>query len=187
MKLLTIIGITAATLAYSNAATINVTGGFGVGVLVATTTSGVTTNTASTLQVGGYSGSIFTAFVAPSISLNSGSKIAGSFVGTSPTSLNGAPIFIKVSLPNTLDGWAILSTANNFPADVSSALASQSVTFSSSSPGSVAALGGTSITGASFGAPGSANKLNFTMAVPEPSTALLGAIGVLGLLRRRRN
>jgi hypothetical protein len=32
-----------------------------------------------------------------------------------------------------------------------------------------------------------ANALTIGTVIPEPSTALLGAIGLLGLLRRRRN
>lgn len=177
MKLLTILGVaSAAAITSSNAATVNVSGGFGVGVLV--TTSLV--NSASSFEIGGYSGSVFTAFVAPAVNLAAGTKIAGSFAGTSPTSLNSVPIFFRIS---TTDGFAILSTGVNFPADVTSGILSSSVTFSSSASGSVVAFGGAKVTNVAFS---DANHLNFTV-VPEPSSLLLGAVGALGLLRRRRN
>jgi hypothetical protein len=177
MKLLTIIGIAATTIASSNAATVNVSGGFGVGVLVSTT--GV--NTASVLDVGGFSGGIFTAFVttSPIVNLAAGAKIAGSFAGVSPTSLNNAPAFLRVTTPQ---GFAILSTSGSFPADVTSGILSSSITFSSSASGNIVSFGGADVTGVTFATP---NQLNFAV-VPEPSAMLLGAIGSLGLLRRRR-
>jgi hypothetical protein len=179
MKLLTIIGMATVTLASSKAATINVSGGFGTGVLVATTL-GTTSNVASTLEVGNFAGNLFTPFVAPAVNLGAGAKIAGQFIGSGPTTLNSLPIFLRVT---TAQGFAILSTANNFPAAVDNALLSQTVSFTSSSSGNVVAFGGAEVTGVSFTTP---NQLSFNV-VPEPSAALLGAFGALGLLRRRRN
>lgn len=48
---------------------------------------------------------------------------------------------------------------------------------------------GTYVLGPAFAGPDPAKAMEYTLgvAVPEPSAALLGAIGALGLLRRRRN
>lgn len=177
MKLLTILGVAAiCTITSSNAATVSVTGGFGTGVLV--TVDGLSST--YSLDVGGFESNIFTAFASPAVNKAAGTKIAGSFAGVGPASLNSDAIFLRITTPV---GFVILNSAAAFPADTSSALGSSTVSFTSSASGSVVSFGGGDVSGASFL---TANNLNFT-AVPEPSAALLGMIGALGLLRRRRN
>ena len=173
MKAIKLVLMLAAAVLPLKAATVNLSGGFGTGVLVAQ--SGV--NTAYSLEVGGFEGGIFTPFAAPTVLKNAGEKIAGQFVGVGPTSLNGDAIFIRVTVGAAN---AVLSTTAFFPADVTSALLTASPSFTTSASGSIVQF-----TGAQSVTFANANQLNF-VPVPEPSIALLGALGVLGLMRRRR-
>lgn len=79
--------------------------------------------------------------------------------------------------------WGIFSmtTPVFFPADVAAA---NSTTVTTSTFAAIAPLqnAGTAIDNAS-----GADGFRLVAAIPEPSAALLGAIGALGLLRRRRN
>lgn len=174
MKLLKLALVVSALVGSATAATINISPGFGAANGIIVTTDGVTSS--YSLSVGGFEGGLFTPFVTPQVELAAGAKIAGGFSGVGPTSLNGDAIFIRVQ---TAAGFAILSTVNEFfPGDVTNALASESITLSNSSVTSIVSSEG----GASFTNP---NTLNF-VAIPEPSTALLGLLGVAGLIRRRR-
>lgn len=169
MKLVKL-GILAGLLvASANAATVGVSPGFVGGVFV--TTDSV--QSASTLEIGGWDGVTFTPFGA-STDLAAGAKVAGSFSASGPVELNSDPVFFRVTSP--AGGLAILSTPGTFPADVSNALQSATITFSNST-GFAVASGDASFT--------DANTLNL-VAIPEPSIALLGGLGLIGLLRRRR-
>ncbi len=123
---------------------------------------------------------------------------AGGIAATSPTSLNGSIVDLFVGTGNSIassTAWVVLrpsATTAKFPADVTG---TGSVTLAATVP--TGATGWTIIASgvaagdpaASFGGTtplvgGTILNLNN---VPEPSAALLGALGALGLLRRRRN
>ena len=114
-------------------------------------------------------------------------KVNGVFAATSPTSFNGTIIDVFVGLGTTIEesmtsgNWVVIRTNANttFPADVSG---TGSATFAMTLPTTVSIIGEGNV-GHGFATLGSTNTINF---VPEPSTALLGALGVFGLLRRRR-
>lgn len=105
-------------------------------------------------------------------------KVSGQVIASSPTSLNGSVIHLFVGLVTPGAGWewVILRTNANaaFPADVTGTGA---VTFAATLPSTV-----TVVTKGS-------EMVRLTSAIdfiPEPSTALLGLLGLSGLIRRRR-
>jgi hypothetical protein len=106
-------------------------------------------------------------------------KVSGQVIASSPTSLNGSVIHLFVGLVDSpIQGaWVILRTNANaaFPADVTGTGA---VTFAASLPSTI-----TVVTKGSYPIDSTGGMLNF---VPEPSTALLGLLGMAGLIRRRR-
>jgi hypothetical protein len=111
-------------------------------------------------------------------------KVSGQVIASSPTSLNGSVIHLFVGTVNSTTAgtdWVILRTNTNvaFPADVTGTGA---VTFAATLPSTVTfvAKGNEAH---SFGLSGTTNTINL---VPEPSTALLGLLGMVGLIRRRR-
>lgn len=165
----------------SQAATITVTSGTptqGLTVLVDTV---VPTN--FNVAVGSWNSltSTFTQFGATVVDT---AKVNGVFAATEPTSVNGQVIHVFVGTGTTSansSAWMIFRSNSNtaFPADVTGTGA---VTFAASLASNltiVASDGRSSFGGA---AP---NNLNL-VTVPEPSTALLGLLGVAGLIRRRR-
>jgi hypothetical protein len=157
------------------------------------------------LGVGTFSGGVFTTWdglaaassTSVALDTNTGSppsEATGSFTTTAAaaTNLDGTLIYLFVGTGNSIatsgTSWAVFSVAGtNFP--VASGAASQ--TFSFSTPASITVvakgLAEAGFSGTTSTVSGSAgNFYNFNQ-VPEPSAALLGAIGALGLLRRRRN
>lgn len=177
MKLIKTFLIALLSIGASQAATVTLTAGFGAsGINV--TAGGIATS--YSVEVGGFEGGNFTLFPAPAVAKLSTDKIAGTFAftGADSVALTGDQIFIRIT---TSVGVAILGTsvAEAFP-DLTSGIASNSVTVGSSAAISVASFTGAQSVG--FSNP---NTLNFT-AVPEPSTALLGLLGIAGLIRRRR-
>lgn len=112
----------------------------------------------------------------------------GGISATSPLSLNGVPIDVFVGtgtdIASSGTGWVILrqNTSTLFPPDITQAT---NVTWAGSTTDRVTIVGtgnvenGFNVIGAVGG------NLNL-VTIPEPSAALLGALGVLGLLRRRR-
>lgn len=112
-----------------------------------------------------------------------------------PASLQNLPIHVWVgagdSVANSLNGsWVILGstvTTNppKFPADIT---ANASVTFAASTQAAVTVLAsGNADNGFIVGTAPSGASAGFNLVtVPEPSTALLGLIGLAGLVRRRR-
>ena len=108
-------------------------------------------------------------------------SIGGSFVGVGPAELSSAPIYVFIS--NNADytlatQFAVVRASTQvFPNPVSG---SGSVAVTSSLTGLVGVVGGIT------DAPTGFDYVTMVQAVPEPSTALLGLLGVVGLIRRRR-
>jgi hypothetical protein len=121
----------------------------------------------------------FTAFG----SVDDTGEVNGSVTATGPASFNNQVIALFIGTGSTIaasgDSWVVLThnSGTTFPSDVSGATG---VTFAATTPAVVTIAGGQ----ATFGAQTATGfALNF---VPEPSAALLGLLGVAGLLRRRR-
>jgi hypothetical protein len=153
-------------------------GGFYIAVGTFTNASGATEVPAITTEF-----SSLLAAVAQFDVFSSVTSITGSFAatgGADPSQFNLKPIYFLVGNGETKESstaFGIFSVAAGaaFPANVA-ATVSNSVTLSS----------GASITPLLNA--GTVNGNVFSLVpIPEPSTALLGAIGALGLLRRRRN
>jgi hypothetical protein len=182
LKLVLVSLLAAAGVAKS--ATVTLSSGFGTGIIV----TADSVNTAYSVTIGGYEGGVFTQFGTVSNAFASGVKLGGAYGGTGPDSLNGDRVFIRIAINTTNgSGFGIFQTSTQgtatglFAADVTSALASTTANVASTSFISLAAVGGV-VQSSSFG---SANNLNL-VTVPEPSVALLGALGLFGLVRRRR-
>jgi MYXO-CTERM domain-containing protein len=186
LKLVKTIAVAACLAGSLQAATITVSGGVG------TTTNQITVRlngvqtTNHYISVGSWNGTTFTEFTAPSVDTG---FINGTFANTTNTAVNSQVVHVWVGLTSTRTfdptaNWVLFKGSNNaaFGADISSALSTTTVTLSNFTT-AVNVAQSTSYTEV---APvtGSGPAINF---VPEPSAALLGALGALGLLRRRRN
>lgn len=179
MKKLITLAAAVASLGAAKAATITLSAGFNAAADIEVTQNGAAVPGGFTVAIGSWDGTTFTQFGG---SFTDTGSVNGSVAATEPASVNGDVIFVYIGIGpvNATAGgqWALFRTATNtaFPADVSSTLASATVQFHNSTPGNV-------VLEASSNATFNANVVNF---VPEPSAALLGAFGVVGLLRRRR-
>ena len=205
MKIATTIAMLIAAHGMSNAATIQLSKGLSpgfnatdtAGALVATTVFiGTFANgTAPTIPGNGNYTSIISSFNifggGPGISIGSGSLITNATGITStanPTLFNGFTLYAIIANSSTLSTATQFALVNNtgagtfFPTDITTSN-SASINFTTFTALQTVAGGGTTTTGT----PNSIHMINVVTAVPETSTALLGAIGVLGLLRRRRN
>ncbi|TAF26893.1 MAG: PEP-CTERM sorting domain-containing protein [Verrucomicrobia bacterium] len=192
----------------SQAATINVGG-----VFSAASGLGVKTSTGTVLSSGGYviavgsfttvptvlpdasnlaaavsSLNVFQTLTSPTAAGNTQGAIVGGFTaigGGNASLFNGKQIYVVVGNGSTLansNEFAILTTATNvlFPADVTGSAAT-TVTLSSITNSVVLPNAGLE------DANGAARDLIVLASpVPEPSIALLGALGIFGLVRRRR-
>jgi len=210
MKYKLIIGLSLAMLASSNAATVAVGG-----VISGSTGIVGVTKSGTALTSGGYyiacgsfssapailadfsnlnatvdSMNIFATLTSPTAVGNTLATITGSFVSTgggNASLYNGKSIYFVIgngsSRANSTD-FAVFTTATDikFAADVTQTT-STSVSFGSINNTVMVANGGTEIDNISP----AKDQIQMVSAVPEASTALLGAIGALGLLRRRRN
>lgn len=186
MKLLQIGLILAGIATFGNAATVTVSQGFGSqGFTV--TTDGTALLPTFLVAVGGYSGGIFTPFGA----VTDTAKANGVITSSAPTSLNSQVINLFIGNGSTVANsshWIILTPTSPllFPPDVTAATG---VTYAATvgTGQTLVATSGPSATWSptttAGGLAGSGN-INF---VPEPSAAILSAIGILGFLRRRRN
>jgi len=183
-KLVKILALSACLAGVSQAATITVSAGVGTANGLTVSLNGVVT-TNQYLSVGSWNAatSTFTQFA--STNTDTGT-INGSFVGTSPSGVNNQVIHLYVSTETGISfdaskNWVLYRTSVNtaFPSDVSSTLASATATFSNFTT-AIEVANSTSYTESGT------KSINF-VPVPEASAALLGAIGALGLLRRRRN
>lgn len=111
---------------------------------------------------------------------------------TSIGPVNAAPllnrvIYTIVTDAATLGGATLTSGFALFQSGVLSGDTPNEVQITVSPPTSGAIIGGNDTVTGNFGGQGSATFNTLTLAsVPEPSTALLGALGILALLRRRR-
>lgn len=132
---------------------------------------------------------IFAVTTSPTAVGNTQGTITGSFVstgGANPSLFNGRQIYFVIG--NGIDrasstDFAIFTTATNllFVSDVTTT-GSTTVTLSSITNSVVLPNAG------SENAAGTArDQIVMVSQIPEPSAALLGALGALGLLRRRRN
>jgi MYXO-CTERM domain-containing protein len=157
--------------------------------------------------VGTFASGVFTPWARLALDTVTGSptrEVSGSFTSTTSGAFDGQAIRVFVGTlsavgnpasaavaPNSAftpigDTWAVFGSTGtaNFP--TSSGATSQTFNMTTQAGLSVVATGnvgngwnGTSST--------SGSATNYYTMVPEPSAALLGAIGALGLLRRRRN
>jgi hypothetical protein len=180
MKKLITLAAAVASLGAAKAATITVSPGFNAAADIEVTLNGAVTPSGFTVAIGSWDGATFTQF-GPTITGDTGS-VNGVFAATAPAEVNSDVIFVYVGIGNSVSTsggqFALFRTATNtaFPSDVSSVSATQTVNFHNGTPGNVVFVTGSN---AQF----TGNVVNF---VPEPSAALLGALGVVGLLRRRR-
>jgi hypothetical protein len=109
-----------------------------------------------------------------------GGLLGGSFVGTNPSSLDGKQIYAFLTDTATLGAatqFAVLKSPLNFPNPVSG---SGTTNATSSVAGMLQVIGNVTDTAADR------DYVKLVQVVPEPSVALLGVLGVFGLLRRRR-
>jgi hypothetical protein len=133
------------------------------------------------VSIGSWDGLVFTTFGA---SFTDDGKINGAQT-SQDTFFNGkqVAVFLGTGADIASSGteWVVFTrqTALNFPANV---VPAGNTTFAISSSSVVNVLAKGDIAH-SFSTP---NNFNFVSAIPEPSTMLLGALGALGLLRRRR-
>jgi hypothetical protein len=184
MKLLSSIFAAALCLSAAQAATITVSSGLtSQGFLVTVNGSPSTGHFVAVGNFNTFTG-VFTVFgsaVADTGKVNTSPGIAA----TGPSTFNGTIIDVFVGLGNSIESsgnmWVILrSNANTaFPADVSGTAA---VTFAATLPTTVSIIRrGRELV--EYGLTGTTNTIDF---IPEPSTALLGFLGLAGLIRRRR-
>lgn len=172
----------------SQAATINVSAGLPTGQQGFSVFNGGVLVTSYFTAVGNFNAG--TGTFTPFVTLADTGEVSGSFVATGPSSFNGTIIDVFVGLGNSIEAsgnnWMVVrSTANTaFPADVGGTTA---VTFAFSVPSGLTIVGsgnpGHNLALGNTGGVANSNSLNF---VPEPSAALLGVLGVFGLMRRRR-
>lgn len=132
--------------------------------------------------------STFTEFTAP---VADTAFINGSFANTTNTAVNNQIVHVWVGLTSTrtfdlTSNWVLFkgSADQAFGADISSALSTTTVTLSNFTT-AVNVAQSTSYNEVAPVAGVNGPYINF-VTIPEPSVALLGAVGVLGLLRRRR-
>jgi len=186
LKLAKNIALGALLVSASHAATITISPGIGTNNGLFVTVGGVAVST-NYISIGSWNGTTFTQFGTTQVDTTNNAAgvntINGAVTATSPTSVNGSVIHLYFSTTSGINtdtsvgNWVIFRTSANtqFPADVSSALASATATFSTFTTAVNVAQSNT------YEEIGTRN-INF---VPEPSATLLGAVGALGLLRRR--
>lgn len=184
MKLLKIAMILSSIATMSNAATITVSAGFGAqGFNV--TTDGLTSLPSFFVGVGGFASGTFTQF---GTSVTDSAKVNAVVQATGPTTLNTQVINLFVGNGDsvaTSTSYVILKPNANtaFPADVTTAAGVTLAATVGSGYTLVASEGASWDAGKTLGGVAGNGLITF---VPEPSAALLGAIGAIGLLRRRR-
>jgi hypothetical protein len=143
-----------------------------------------TISDAATFQAAINNFSVFASVLSPTSGATLGS-VTGSFVATN-AAFNSAPLYFLIGNASTKEAstkFAILKgdpTGFFFPASAGSPSGSGSVTLSGAAVASPIGIAGSETDVA--GAPDTL----VLSAIPEPSVALLGALGILGLVRRRR-
>ena len=208
MKYKLALGIFLSAFSYAGAATVNIGG-------VISAATGLVANVQGTaLSTGGYyigvgsfdtvpviapgttnikpfvdTMNLFATNLSPTTVGNTQGTITGAFAGiggADPSKFNNRQIYIVVGNAATaVDStfWAIMTTTTNilFPADVTTS-ATATISFGSIANSVMVPNAGTEIDNISPVKDGIG-----LVGVPEPSAVLLGALGALGLLRRRRN
>jgi hypothetical protein len=182
------------TMAASNATTVTAGGGT-TGAQFVTSAGTFLTPTNATVEVGSLSGSIFTKFAVTDASpINFGTSVAltgrwlGNFADTSAAAnpFNGLQIWFKVSTTADGGGLAYFSGGQLFPNNGGGV--ADAITISASTLTTINA-DLSSVNSAAFQNNNVGTYPNGYVTIgviPEPSAALLGALGALGLLRRRR-
>jgi hypothetical protein len=171
------------TVASVHAATVTLSPGFSSQLRYSI--NGVQQSNTAFIAVGNWNGTTFTQFGAGFADFADNAAVNGNVAAAGPASLNGLQVHVYIgfgSEVNTSTGnFAILRSVVNgsavvFPSNVADGLASSLWQANEASGNDVQLVTGNNVelTG---------NVVNF---VPEPSAALLGALGVVGLLRRRR-
>ena len=161
---------------------LSLTGGFYIAVGTYSSAPVITTTASLISAVADFN--VFASVLSPTSGTTIGS-VTGSFVATN-AAFNSAPLYFLIGNGTTRENstaFAILSgdpTPFAFPATAGQASGSGTVTLSGAAVASPLANAGTELDIAS--AP---DRLNL-VAIPEPSTALLGFLGLAGLIRRRR-
>ena len=170
------------TLAGTPATNLSIAGGFYIAVGTYATEPVITTYAQYESAVQNFQ--VFASVLSPTTGATLGS-VTGQFVATD-AAFNSAPLYLLIGNGTTRENssqWAILKgdpTAFAFPANAESALASSIVSLTGAAAASPVGFAGRQVEVA--GAPDTL-MLGF---VPEPSSALLGLLGVVGLMRRRR-
>jgi hypothetical protein len=182
----------AAALVSANATTIAGSGGT-AGSQFVTSAGTFLTPTNAAVQVGSFIDNVFTQFAiadATPISFGTTVSLQGRWLGNfsdnqalTAAPFNGLQVWFKITTTADGGGEAYFGSTSNFPTngggvgDSLNVLGSTLTTFRDSvHPGTAA-----------FAAGGGFTNGSVTVGVvPEPSAALLGALGALGLLRRRR-
>lgn len=190
MKLNKLLAIAIASCSLANAATITVSAGFGAtqGLAVYNDTTLATT---FTLSVGSYTAGSPASFASFGSAIQDTGKVntPTGITATSPASFNSQIIHLFIgggaNVADSLSSgkYVVLRTNANtaFPADVSVA---GSTTFNAALGSGLTAIATGSA--ANWVSTSSASDGGRIVFVPEPSVALLGALGIFGLVRRRR-
>jgi hypothetical protein len=186
-KLVTTLGVVALA-ASAQATTVSLSGG-PAGLTFENSSGAVLSSSTGTIQVGSLSGGVFTQFAAGDLtppSFGDSGVLAGKWLGNASdnssdaTAFNGQAIWFKVSFDDGAGavGEAFFSGTNAvFPTNANGA--GDTLVYSSVNLNTFDAALSTAGTGFAAGKA-------VVGVVPEPSVALLGALGLLGLVRRRR-
>lgn len=190
------LGFATLALTGANATTVTATGGT-TGAQFITSTGTILTSGNTSIAVGRLTGDVFTQFAPSDISpptLGSAGALLGRWSGNAADAsnvtaspFNGAVIVFRLTTTANGGGVAYFSNpANVFPTANSGV--GDNFNYSASALNTVNSL--SSPNSAAFRNDNAAAYPNGYVTVgvvPEPSAALLGAVGALGLLRRRRN
>jgi hypothetical protein len=203
-KTIMLIGLVAASLGSASAATIAISGGSSTQGFTVTNASGNAIGASSYFAIGYYTAvptitngaSLLTAvsnlniFASGLTGAGPTYKMAASFTNTTVTGADSQQIYFVLGNGTTQANstqFALFTTsaATLFPANITAA-GSTNISLTGATGATTPVMlanAGTATPGS--GAPGTI-KLVDTVVVPEPSAALLGGLGLLGLLRRRR-
>jgi PEP-CTERM motif len=178
-----------AALSVSASATTVTAGGGTAGALFFTSAGTGLTSTNSSFSAGLWNGSIFTAFAATDvtpIAISTVASLANRWSAgftdnnnTTSSPFNGQTIWFRVTTTADGGGVAYFSGASVFP-NANGGVADSATVDSRT----LLTLGAGSTEGSAAYNSGT-NRITIGV-VPEPSTALLGLLGVAGLIRRRR-